>query len=239
MRNRFLILALVTLPFYSFNKAQQPDPKQLLIETINKYLNSLEYACDFKISVSCDKTETSGGNSQIEGKIVKKDSSLLLKQGKVQTLESGGYSLHISETDKVIAVQRASSDKKKSTLEQFLQFEKDKGIVTIIPSAKAGNTTLKLAPLESSDGYVKQAIIIIRPDGWIEKVTVEYDRSKQTDFGQKCDRIEVNYSNYVFQVPHTKNLDYSYYVLIAGNKVAASVQYKDYQVVSSLNIQPQ
>lgn len=235
MKTSKILISLFVFSCLGFNSVTETDPKKLYLDAIAKFFATDEYQVDFTLKTSCDLVE--GKKPRVlTGTLYSKGGTTLMVQGTSKGLHTPEYSIFISDMDKMITVQRSQATKKKETVLMGLGVDNLDVLVTYHDSSNSAKRVLRIEPDPAyPDPFVDYSLVEINASGWITKVTVFYDKQKQAEFSEKCDKVEIAYSNHQFDVQEPGLLNIDRYVMIAGNKATPSERYKKYEVVSNLN----
>lgn len=229
---KFLIICC----FISFGFVQDPPLREILKGSFSKYIGNENYSCSYSIRTKCDGTGNSTNETQYKGKMIRHNNSFYFEQGGNITVDDQGYTLLISESEKVIVVQRSTGEFKNQAFEQLLELTSNNVVIKELKSDRSGYRQFLIEADTNEFSFSKSAAVYLRPDGWVEKMKVVLDREKQEGFEYKCDWVEIVYSGYTFNESKSHKLNLNHYIDIKNDKITAKNNYANYQVVSTLHI---
>lgn len=214
------------------------DGFALLRQALQLFLDAEELSFEYTIVSKCFTADKKPVVKTYKGNYLRKGSSFLMNYDDITTVNTEGYLINISRSEKTLLIQRS----KKEVDTDFLFQEIDSARYAVSGTVTAAGNSQKVV-FVPQPGYqldhIKNTELLLDSKGWVEQLTVNYDTRRQVDFDEKCSALEIRYRSYAFAVPATRLLTLAHYVQIRGEQVTPSDNFKGYQVISSLSYESQ
>lgn len=208
-----------------------------VLEANRKLLSSKQVSLNYSIRTSCDEEPGKVTEKVVVGKYVRKGDHQVLTNGNILTILQDNYVLNVSSDDKTIFLSEKAEQPEFSVFidlfsKDSTQFSASKEVL------KDGRRQVYVKPNSDSEyDYLSQVKYLISQKGWIQSVTMYFDRDKQRQAENKCDWMKVEYSNYKFDLSKEALPKIQDYIVIVKGKAVLKPAYQDFELISSLNLE--